>query len=300
MKALQKLMNKPLIGGFVRALMKRLANDHATMIAKHFSQYLTPRIANSDELRRSAFAIRHHVYCEELQFEPVNELKQERDEFDHHAHHCVIQHNASEKFAGTVRVVYSRNETEQLPLERYCLDSISHERLHPNNFPRDSICEISRLAVPQEFRRRQTDNYDGAATGVINEATYSESELRCFPFIAVGLYLAAATVTIEKGLAHCFVMMEPRLARSMRFVGIEFEQIGPVVEYHGKRAPFYISPITLKTTLSNGYRALFHNIELELARNEALHVILEREYQSHLSSDEDEWQNGEPVISRTV
>lgn len=117
------------------------------------------------------------------------------------------------------------------------------------------------MAVPSEFRRRKTDKYDGAATGAINEAVYSEKELRCFPFIAVGLYLSAASVTIEKGIKHVFVMMEPRLARSMKFVGINFQQIGPVVDYHGKRAPYHIDPHSLYKTLSPGFKVLFANIE---------------------------------------
>ena len=49
--------------------------------------------------------------------------------------------------------------------------------------------------------------------------------------------MTAATIAIESGINHAFVMMEPRLARSMQFVGIKFEQIGPAIEYHGKRAP---------------------------------------------------------------
>ena len=56
-------------------------------------------------------------------------------------------------------------------------------------------------------------------------------------------------------------MMEPRLARSLRFVGIPFQQVGPVVEYHGKRAPYYISRKLLMEGLSPGFKKMLHHIE---------------------------------------
>ena len=105
------------------------------------------------------------------------------------------------------------------------------------------------------------DQFQGAATGVINQQTYSEQELRCFPFIAVGLYFAAASVVMLNDIKHTYVMMEPRLARSMSFVGIKFHQLGPVVDYHGKRAPYYINPYLLMENLSPGFKNLLQNIE---------------------------------------
>jgi N-acyl amino acid synthase of PEP-CTERM/exosortase system len=149
---------------------------------------------------------------------------------------------------------------EQLPIEKYCLESITREDLDPRKFDRKDICEISRLAVPKEFRRRVMDKFAGAGVAVINEHTYSEKEVRCFPFIAVGLYLAAAALAIEEDIKHAYVMMEPRLARSMKFIGIKFEQIGPVVEYHGKRAPYYINKSLLKKSLRPGFAKMLADI----------------------------------------
>lgn len=149
---------------------------------------------------------------------------------------------------------------EQLPIEKYCLNSITRKDLDPSQFDRRDICEISRLAVPKEFRRRVMDKFAGAGVAVINEHTYSEKEVRCFPFIAVGLYLAAAALAIEEDIKHAYVMMEPRLARSMKFIGIKFEQIGPVVEYHGKRAPYYINQNLLRKSLRPGFAKMLADI----------------------------------------
>lgn len=232
----------------------------ANAISKHFSTYLKPKVADNSELKSTVFAIRHNVYCEELKFEPLYPDGQEKDEFDAYSQHCLIQHIKTEQYAGTVRLVMPQKEGDLLPIEKFCLDSISHPEFTPAHFARNEICEISRLAVPEQFRRRQTDKFAGAATGVINEDTYSETELRCFPFIAIGLYLSAASVGIGSGLKHAFVMMEPRLARSMSFIGIKFVKIGPTIEYHGKRAPYYINAELLMKNLSPGFKRMLDDI----------------------------------------
>ncbi|WP_218312889.1 PEP-CTERM/exosortase system-associated acyltransferase [Alteromonas antoniana] len=233
----------------------------ANYISQHFSSYLEPVVATSQSLCEESFKIRHNVYCDELSFEPVRENGMETDEFDAFSRHCLIHHKSSDHFAGTVRVVRPLKQGEQLPIEKYCLNSITNDKLNPAFFERHEVCEISRLAVPKDFRRRQMDKFQGAATGVINQSTYSETELRCFPFIAVGLYFSAAAMVIHNEIKHAYVMMEPRLARSMGFVGIKFEQIGPVIEYHGKRAPYYINQDLLYKTLTPGFKIMLKHIQ---------------------------------------
>jgi N-acyl amino acid synthase of PEP-CTERM/exosortase system len=63
---------------------------------------------------------------------------------------------------------------------------------------------------------------------------------------------------------HVFVMMEPRLARSLQFVGIMFKQLGQPIEFHGKRAAYYIDSRELKKTLSPGYLKLLQTVEKDL------------------------------------
>lgn len=244
--------------------MSKAANSEAENISSHFSQFLRPVISDDEEHAKNSFRVRHHVYCEELKFEDEKPDGLEKDGFDEHSLHCLIEHKSSGHYAGTVRLITSNNDQEKLPIELYCSEAIEREDLFPSNFDRNNICEISRLAVPAEFRRRQMDQHPGAATGVINRKTYSETELRCFPFIAVGLYLSACSILLRMKIDNCFVMVEPRLARSMRFVGLKFEQIGPVIDYHGKRAPFYIKPSDVPGALRPGFRALLENIDHEI------------------------------------
>ncbi|WP_394221192.1 PEP-CTERM/exosortase system-associated acyltransferase [Alteromonas gracilis] len=273
----QRLVAKKTIIGRVKSIVGRDSKlgkalggleklQEAKFISKHFSEFLEPVVAQSPTSRQQSYNIRHKVYCEELGFEPLRDNSLETDEFDTFSSPCLIKHKSSGHYAGTVRLVRPQVEGQQLPIEKYCLNSITHETLNPSKFARKDICEISRLAVPLEFRKRQMDRFAGAATGVINEHTYSENELRCFPFIAIGLYFSAAALVMHNEIKHTYVMMEPRLARSMRFVGIQFEQVGPVIDYHGKRAPYYINPSLLYANLRPSFKLMLKNIQQQVEK----------------------------------
>ena len=270
MKKLRTLAEKPIIGGVVKKAMTSLASNDAKVISRHFSQYLRPQIATTEELKHEVYHLRHQVYCEELHFEDIKESYEECDEFDARAIHCFVRHLGSKALAGTVRLIGSNAADELLPIEQFCGHAIEHSELSPMNFPRESICEISRLAVPENFRKRSIDKFKGAATGAINEQVFSETELRCFPYIAICLYLAATAMAMQTKRYHGFVMMEPRLARSLTFVGIQFQQIGKLIEFHGKRAPFYIDARDLRSNLSPGYLRLLETVERDLIQSGGL------------------------------
>jgi N-acyl amino acid synthase of PEP-CTERM/exosortase system len=261
----KRLLTAPIIGDITKKIVSMKANNTAKNIADHFTAFLAPQVASTPSLKAEVFRIRHQVYCEELHFEKPKAERQETDEFDQHSLFALIKHKPSNIYTGCVRLVKSSNENELLPIEKYCIASITNEALHPKNFKREEICEISRLAVKGDFRRRKTDKFKGSATGVISENCYSEAELRCFPFIAIGLYMVAATLAIDTNRKHVYVMMEPRLARSMKFIGITFKQLGPAIEYHGLRAPYYISPQIFLDNLSPGFKKLYQAIETTLS-----------------------------------
>lgn len=251
---------------------RSLDRDDAMSIANHFSQYLKPLIALTDELKEEVYKLRHKVYCEELNYEDERPLQMEQDEFDYRALHCGIRHIKSGQLAGTVRVITTKNLDEPLPLQRYCAHAITHDTLAPSQFPPHQICELSRLAVPALFRKRQSDQQEGAALGVINEETFSLDEMRAFPYIAISLYLCAMALCHKTRRVHIYLMMEPRLARSLKFVGIHCTQLGPVIDYHGQRAAYYVDVREARRTLNPGYRKLLMLIEAELFD----HTMVER------------------------
>lgn len=257
---------KIVIGPPGRRIGRSVSKKRIDPIPRHFSEFFIPMLADSSKTREEAFKIRHSVYCEELGYEELQENGLETDDFDANSLHLLIQNIATKKYAGTARIVRSANRNELLPLEKYCLHSLYADSISPDSFPRESICEISRLAVSSGFRRRASDKFDGAADGGINTGTYSEKEIRCFPFITVGLYLGIVAVCKPQGIENFFVMMEPKLARSMAFIGIKFEQIGDVIEYHGKRAPYYINYSMFYKSVSPSLMIMLENLKKELSQ----------------------------------
>ena len=260
----KRFLDTPIFGNIIKRIVSAKASKKANSIAKHFNQFLHPHVAVNQQLKEEVFKIRHKVYCEELAFEAISENGQEIDEFDKQSWFLLIEHIPSKTFTSCIRLVTSRNDDELLPIEKFCLNSITNTTLKPHCFQRSEIAEISRLAVTPDFRRRKSDNFQGSGTGAISENNYSEAEFRCFPFITVGLYMAAATMGINMGIRHVYVMMEPRLARSMKFIGITFKQLGNPVEYHGLRAPYYINSDIFMNNLTPGFRALYQTIEQEI------------------------------------
>jgi N-acyl amino acid synthase of PEP-CTERM/exosortase system len=258
------ILNSPIIGDVAKKVASLKVNHDAGNIAEHFTKFLKPQYASTDTLREEVFKIRHNVYCEELAFENQKDNGMELDEFDPHSIFALIKHKPTNNYTSCVRIVRSSSDDELLPIEKFCYDSIQNKDYDPKRFKRSEIGEISRLAVKADFRRRKSDRFKGSAIGAIHESTYSESELRCFPFIAIGLYMVAGTLAIDKGIKHAFVMMEPRLARSMKFVGIKFVQIGEPIEYHGLRAPYYINAEIFLDNLTSGFKSLYKEIQKDI------------------------------------
>jgi N-acyl amino acid synthase of PEP-CTERM/exosortase system len=244
-------------------------NDQVDVIDKHFSQFLSPEMANTPALKDEVFKIRHAVYCDELAFESVKENGKEQDEFDQQSSFALIRHKPTNTFTSCVRVVTSDKSKSLLPIEKYCSNALKNSQFHPNNFARETIAEISRLAVKSDFRRRKNDKFKGSAFAALSETTYSEAELRCFPFMAIGLYMSAASIAIDSGIEHAYVMMEPKLARSMKFIGIKFIQIGEPIEYHGLRVPYYINSQMFLDNLSPSFTYLYNSIRVNLLNTRA-------------------------------
>lgn len=266
MNLMNTLTKETIVGPPVRATSTADDRRKSNAIPLHFSEFFIPQVATSEDAKRGAFQLRHDVYCEELNLEKIQENGLETDEFDANAIHLLIQNIASKKYAGTARLVRTSSQSELLPIEKFCKHSFYPDNIQPSSFPRETVCEISRLAVSSEFRKRAGDKFEGAAAGAINAETYSEIEMRCFPFITIGLYLEIVAVCEKVGIEHFFVMMEPKLARSASFAGIKFHQIGEIVEYHGRRAAYYINLEMFHKNVSSNLHVMLADIRRELDR----------------------------------
>ncbi|MBR9912410.1 MAG: PEP-CTERM/exosortase system-associated acyltransferase [Gammaproteobacteria bacterium] len=241
-------------------------------IAANFDKYFEVKIADTDALRDQVYGIRYRVYAEEFGFEKAEDFpnKLEKDEFDNKSIHCLISHKASGKPAGCVRVVptFGSSEKELLPLEKYCAASLDREFIQAMDHPRDSICEISRLAVDTAFRQRPGEKK--TRLGSVDETMHSKEEIRSFPLIAVAGFLACISITKLVKRPNTFMMTEPFLPRLLARSGILVERAGSDIDYHGIRAPYFITSQKAAAGLRSDLKELYALIAPRLEQHPAL------------------------------
>ena len=239
-------------------------------LTEHFKQYFTLQRAHTSELKNAVYKIRYDVYCEELKYEKNCPQDCEKDKYDTYSHHILIQHRASGRFAGCVRLVTppEDNPDALFPFEECCLQSVDSAKFQEiAKDGRQYIGEISRLAVHQDFRRRRGEKNNAYGVNMHEDKDNRDiiiNEQRVFPFIAVSLYLASAAIALEYQMKYVIVMMEPRLARLLARFGIRFARIGQEMEYHGTRAMFYIDRAMLFDNLKPELLELFNFVSEQI------------------------------------
>ncbi len=236
-------------------------------LVEPYREFFAITLADTDELRKEVFRLRYDVYCKELGWEDPQNFpdRLEKDIYDDASRHCLLKHNRSGEYAGTVRMVMSHDSDLDplIPLVTHCGDRLFDGPLRPDRLPSGSYGEISRLALRSEFRRRsgEQNNPEGHGDHLFE---WTQDERRRFPHIALGLYLGASAVGLADGATGVYAMMEPRLARHLRFAGIRFEQVGEPIDFRGLRAPYYISRKALFRYLSRPLRCLLNAIATDM------------------------------------
>lgn len=234
-----------------------------------YRKYFRVAPAVDETQRESVFRIRHQVYCEELQFEPERPDGMESDPYDHHSHHCLLTtREEPRKMVGCARVIMPRPDDPEapLPFELACRDTIDRSIIDPERLPRNSIAEVSRLAVRRQFRRRKGEERQELP---IQDTDFGESGQPRFPFIPIALYMGAVALARHHGVKTLFVLTEPRLAAHFGKLGVRIQQIGGGIEHRGLRVPsmmqvddiianmrFLVRPIwkIIEEEVESGYR----------------------------------------------
>lgn len=240
----------------------------ATLI-EDFERYFRVELVVTEEQAKQAYGVRYRVYCEEFNYEATDLFpdKMETDEFDEQSLHCLIIHKATERAAGCVRLVPVNESFENglLPLEKFCRDSLDAEIIDSLHIERNTVCEISRLAVDTAFRRRPGE----AATrfGGLDSIDCSKQEQRTFSLIALSAFLAGGALTYLTNKTNVFAMMEPFLPRMLKRTGIVFDRVGSDMDYHGIRAPYFVTPQSamdnIQPDIKEMYEWVYNQIQVD-------------------------------------
>jgi len=198
--------------------------------------------ADSEELVEQVFRLRYQVYCVENEFENPLDYKdgRETDAYDSRSLHSLIKHQESGLFAGVVRLILpdGENPESEFPIETACKSLFDEKILSEQYFPRETMAEISRFAVSKQFKQRITEECHGC-TRTAEEQQGRTCQSLLLPHIPIGLFAACVRMAADSGITHWYAVMEPIFIRFLSRFGIQFQPVGPAVDYHGMRVPCY-------------------------------------------------------------
>ena len=185
---------------------------------------LTVKVADTPELVRDAHRLRHQVYCLERGYEPGQDGL-EFDSYDAHARHVVLRLAGCGTVIGTARLILpdAARRDGSFPMQSVC----TPERF--STLPFAQTAEVSRFAISKERRGLST-----AATSLSRLA----------------LVRGLVQLSQEIGVTHWCAVMERTLLRLLRASSIHFQDMGPVVEYHGLRQPSFCNLSDMLTRMA--------------------------------------------------
>ncbi|HLU91372.1 MAG TPA: PEP-CTERM/exosortase system-associated acyltransferase [Pedomonas sp.] len=202
-----------------------------------YNQFFYYRIARTPEDIAAAHRLRYEVYCEETGFLPKEEHPDglERDEHDEHSIQSVLFYRPLNLPAGTVRVVRPKPGEEGCGLPAR-LAAPGLDLLPEKILPCGRTGEISRFSIHGGFRKRQSD---GLYAAIHDPRQGGGDPRRILPHMTLGLMTSIFEIALETNLTHLCAIIDPALLRMLRMLGLRFEAVGPLVEFHGPRQPVF-------------------------------------------------------------
>lgn len=206
-----------------------------------FNEYFEVIDADSPELLREVFQLRYRALCIEQRLPGFDAScysdEREYDSYDAHSSHILLRHRPSGDFVGTARLILPApgNTRKLFPIEK-------HTQLDPtffdiNGLPQQHIAEVSRLVIIRRFRRRKSDN-----DRIEREIEVGGSDIkkpRRFPHPILALVVGLVRMSAEHNIGHWLSIMDPALNRLLGLYGLQHDPVGPIIEHHGQRRPYY-------------------------------------------------------------
>jgi N-acyl-L-homoserine lactone synthetase len=157
------------------------------------------RSVGSEEELRACRRLRYWVYCERKEWLAADRYhsEEESDEYDDASEHFVALDRAGE-VVGTVRLILASRSASPLP--------ITHHPGVREPLPTAGSGEISRLCVSARLR-----NFN----------------------VELGLYRLIYRVAKERGLSHCYIVVDATFLDLLNRLGFGFEPVGERTFYWG-------------------------------------------------------------------
>lgn len=205
-----------------------------------FHEYFEIVEVDSVALLEEVYQLRYRVYCIENKFLDLTNYPDgmEKDEYDHHSVHILLKHRPSGCFIGTARMVLQDrlDPYKAFPVEKYL--QVDTGLMDINKLPRQKIAEISRFAVLHQFSRRRLDK--ATKQGRLNAKDESMLDRRRFPNVFLALAVGVFQMSAARDVKYWLSAMNPVLNRLLGYYGLGLHPIGPLIDYHGMRRPYFV------------------------------------------------------------
>ncbi len=199
--------------------------------------------AGNNLLREQAFRLRYQVYCEDNRFIiPGGPEGLETDSYDERARHFLLMHKASGEAVGTVRVIPPNrvNPDDSFPLQENC----DHPLLLIDE-KIGNLCEISRLCMVKNFRRRPMDGKilpayyeaENFQEGLRHVRSMGRYFRRRIPYAPLGLLRAAFGAVMDAGALDVVMGIDPQQLRTLKRLGLSFRPLGAPIDTLGQIQP---------------------------------------------------------------
>ena len=206
-----------------------------------FDEYFEVITADSPELLEEAFRLRYTVMCIEERLPGVDVSHfpdgMETDDYDRHSHHILLKHRPSGSFIGGARLIFPdpSNPGKPFPVEQHT--QIGSALIDISKLSRQHTVEISRFIVLGKFSSRREERRRSATWAGGEKRDLGNQ--RHFPHPMLAIAVGIIRMCVRQGITHWLTVMEPALNRLLGLYGLHLDPIGPLVDYHGPRRPYY-------------------------------------------------------------
>jgi N-acyl amino acid synthase of PEP-CTERM/exosortase system len=211
-----------------------------------FNEYFEVIDARSPELLCAVFRLRYQVYCIEQRapgFEASSYPEgMESDDYDRHSSHILLRHRPSGELVGAARLILSDPLDAKKPFPTELHTQLDPTLIQTNTLPRQHTAEISRLVIVRRFSRRRDELLHAFERGTTVEQ-WVPTRQRRFPHPILALVVGIIRMAVENNTTHLLSVMEPALNRLLGLYGLELDPVGPIIEHHGQRQPYYVDLI---------------------------------------------------------
>lgn len=231
-------------------------SDHIDDLIKLSSTYTTESFlasyrdtftlvkAQSPEELEACFKLRYLVYCAENGYQKFHHSERlEYDGYDRNAVHYLLIHNETKKPVGTVRIILPdlENAHQSFPIQKICHHPLLRTGKKPQMF-----CQISRLCMHPEFRRRDAD-------GHLLPAYHEQEDIkgkqdgnlvfirRRIPYAPLALFAAAFETALKNQTSDCLMLVEADQLPHFSRIGIPYIILGPKVRNNGIQQPIALN-----------------------------------------------------------